>query len=76
MNPRPLYTPEKSEDDWLNISEGFYNKINFPNCLSAVDGKHIRLENQTRQPLNFLNFKKYHYSFDACGRLELLICNG
>ncbi|KAJ8953529.1 hypothetical protein NQ314_007351 [Rhamnusium bicolor] len=25
---QPLYMPDKSEDDWFNISEGFYNTTN------------------------------------------------
>ncbi|KAL4720201.1 hypothetical protein ACJJTC_008719 [Scirpophaga incertulas] len=36
--------PELKENDWLKISEDFYKRTNFPNCLGAVDGKHYRLE--------------------------------
>nr|CAH7753454.1 unnamed protein product [Callosobruchus chinensis] len=39
--------PELHESMWLNIAEGFRNQANFPNCIGAVDGKHIRkLENK------------------------------
>lgn len=30
---------------WLEISNVFYVKTNFPNCLGAIDGKHIRCQN-------------------------------
>lgn len=30
--------------DWLDISKGFFEKSQFPNCVGALDGKHIRLE--------------------------------
>ena len=31
-----------SKDDWIKISEDFLSKWNFPNCLGALDGKHIQ----------------------------------
>jgi hypothetical protein len=30
-----------SERDWERIAKGFEMKCNFPNCLGAVDGKHV-----------------------------------
>jgi hypothetical protein len=36
------------EADWLDIVKGFDEKWNFPNCIGAVDGKHIVLH----QPAN------------------------
>ena len=37
--------PEPNEEMWLNIAENFYLKTNFPNCVGAIDGKHIRCTN-------------------------------
>jgi hypothetical protein len=34
---------EPSLERWKEISLVFESKANFPNCLWAVDGKHIRL---------------------------------
>ena len=36
------FMPQKSED-WLHTADEFYERTNFPNCLGAVDGKHIRM---------------------------------
>lgn len=35
--------PVPNELDWNNTAEGFKNLANFPNCIGAVDGKHIRI---------------------------------
>lgn len=33
-----------SEDDWQRIAKDFEVKWNFPNCLSAIDGKHVTIQ--------------------------------
>ena len=38
-----------SECDWKNIVSGFENHWNMPNCLGAVDGKHVAMKNQLIQ---------------------------
>ena len=32
-----------NEREWKAVSEGFYSKWNFPNCLGAIDGKHVEI---------------------------------
>lgn len=32
-----------TEREWEDIASGFERKANFPHCLGAVDGKHIRI---------------------------------
>lgn len=32
-----------NENKWLEIAKSFDMKANFPHCLEAVDGKHIRV---------------------------------
>lgn len=39
--------PEKNETTWLRIAAKFAKKTNFPNCLGAVDGKHIKIKKPT-----------------------------
>jgi len=35
--------PAPTEEQWLEVAEGFENRANFPNCIGAIDGKHIRI---------------------------------
>lgn len=32
------------KEDWLRISDDFESMWNFPHCIGAIDGKHIRIE--------------------------------
>ena len=38
------YLPLPTEDMWKNIADGFAAKWNFPNCVGAIDGKHVRIQ--------------------------------
>ncbi|XP_073402740.1 uncharacterized protein [Dendrobates tinctorius] len=37
------FLPEPTKERWIEISEKFLQICQFPNCLGAVDGKHIRI---------------------------------
>ncbi|CAJ0947544.1 unnamed protein product [Ranitomeya imitator] len=39
---KDLVMPEPKQADWLKIARGFKVNCDFPNCIGAVDGKHIR----------------------------------
>jgi hypothetical protein len=41
LSPKEMPLPNK--EIWLKIAEQFYQVTDFPNCLGAVDGKHIRI---------------------------------
>lgn len=58
----PIYLPEKRVEDWIAIAEQYESRWNFPNCLGALDGKHIRNSKPPRSGSAFFNYKKY-YSF-------------
>ena len=36
-----LEMPEPTVEQWIDIAENFNIKTDFPNCVGAVDGKHI-----------------------------------
>ena len=50
--------PCPNEEMWLNIADQFYEKTNFPNCVGAVDGKHIRIRAPNRSGSQYFNYKK------------------
>lgn len=58
-NLQPLEMPEPTKDVWIQTAEGFYNNANFPNCLGAVDGKHIRIINPAKSGSDFFNYKHF-----------------
>ncbi|XP_008189955.1 uncharacterized protein LOC103311898 [Acyrthosiphon pisum] len=51
--------PEPTKELWIKIAEGFYKNANFPNCLVAVDGKHIRIINPAKSGSNYYNYKHF-----------------
>ena len=51
--------PEKTENDWVNIANDFYRRTQFPNCIDAVDGKHVRIKMPTDSGSQFYNYKHF-----------------
>lgn len=48
-----------STEQWENISMEFEKRANFPNCIGAVDGKHIRIIKPTKSGSLFYNYKHF-----------------
>lgn len=51
--------PALSQEDWLHISEGLKKNADFPNCLGAIDGKHIRLKQPNNSASMYYNYKNF-----------------
>lgn len=51
--------PPKQTKDWENIAQGFLENADFPNCIGAVDGKHIRMIKPCHSGSLYFNYKKY-----------------
>ncbi|XP_060855314.1 uncharacterized protein LOC132932993 [Metopolophium dirhodum] len=56
---QPQEMPEPNPNQLLDIAKKFYLKTTFPNCIGAVDGKHIRCVNPNNAGSLFFNNKKY-----------------
>ena len=54
-----LKTPS-SQTEWKRISDGFYRAWNFPNCLGAIDGKHVAIQAPPRAGSTYYNYKNTH----------------
>lgn len=51
--------PAMTEERWNNISNGFEKNANFPNCIGAIDGKHIRVKKPNKSGSLYYNYKHY-----------------
>ena len=54
-----LQIPE-SENEWKDISQNFAEKWNFPNCLGALDGKHVAIQKPKNEGSAYYNYKGFH----------------
>ncbi|XP_071995514.1 uncharacterized protein [Engystomops pustulosus] len=56
---RAAVMPEPTAEDWIRISDGFQESAQFPNCIGALDGKHIRVKKPAHSGSQFFNYKQY-----------------
>lgn len=35
---------EYNQQNWINVANEYFEKWNMPNCLGAVDGKHVKIK--------------------------------
>ena len=54
-----LLVPSKAE--WHSIAKDFYVRWNFPNCIGAIDGKHIMIQCPSNSGSLFFNYKSYFF---------------
>ena len=47
----------KTEQEWKIVAEGFNQRWNFPNCIGAVDGKHVTVQPPANSGSQFFNYK-------------------
>ncbi|XP_073518398.1 uncharacterized protein [Phyllobates terribilis] len=52
---QPIVMPSPTEETWLQVAAGFQTVANFPNCIGAVDGKHVRVQQPPRSGSRFFN---------------------
>lgn len=50
--------PEPTEDGWKKIADDFWTMWQFPNCIGAVDGKHVQIQAPKNSGSLFYNYKK------------------
>ena len=55
MQPQEMPTPNMNS--WIEYEAGFRKKWNFPNCVGALDGKHVTMDNPPRCASLLKNYK-------------------
>lgn len=55
-----MFQLPSNESEWKAIGADFEKRWNFPNCLGAVDGKHIKIKPPPESGSYFFNYKHFH----------------
>ncbi|XP_053987931.1 uncharacterized protein LOC128881174 [Hylaeus volcanicus] len=54
----PLAMENPTPDKWKKTAEEFFDIWNFPNCIGALDGKHVIIQAPADSGSQFFNYKK------------------
>ena len=49
-----------SPDQWMQVAKDYNDRWNFPHCIGAIDGKHVRIINPKLAGSHFHNYKKFY----------------
>ena len=54
---QPLVMPHPTTDTWVKNAEDFRTLWQFPNCIGAIDGKHVLIQAPPKSGTTFYNYK-------------------
>lgn len=55
-----FFQAPKTTEEWCALATQFEERWQFPNCLGAIDGKHIAITQPYGSGSFFFNYKKFH----------------
>uniref|UniRef100_A0A8C5CCT6 DDE Tnp4 domain-containing protein n=1 Tax=Gadus morhua TaxID=8049 RepID=A0A8C5CCT6_GADMO len=53
------FLPRPTQQMWEEVAEGYWRKTQFPNCIGAIDGKHVTIQAPPLSGSQYFNYKKY-----------------
>ncbi|XP_050552278.1 uncharacterized protein LOC118277359 [Spodoptera frugiperda] len=56
---RPRVMPKPTAELWTKLAKEFETQWNFPNCIGAIDGKHVNIRAPWNSGSQFYNYKKF-----------------
>lgn len=56
---QPIVLPTLNSEEWKKISKDFFLKWQFPNCIGALDGRHMEIQAPPYSGSQFYNYKGY-----------------
>ncbi|XP_055344225.1 uncharacterized protein LOC129592258 [Paramacrobiotus metropolitanus] len=57
---RPICLPPPSEEMWKKSAFEFNKEWQFPNCIGAIDGKHVQIKKPRNGGSQYINYKGTH----------------
>lgn len=54
------YMQVPKREQWRSVAQWFETFWNLPNCIGAIDGKHVRIEKFANSGSSNFNYKSYH----------------
>jgi len=54
-----IYLSPPTQQEYQNIAHNFWRRWNLPNCIGALDGKHIKIQCPPNTGSQYFNYKQF-----------------
>ncbi|KAJ8869834.1 hypothetical protein PR048_028843 [Dryococelus australis] len=62
-------TPPSDTEQWKCVADDYFAKANYPNCVGALNGKHVRIVKPCNRGSMYFNYRNY------CSVVVLAMCD-